>query len=281
MSIKNSVLVLFIWASYQTVYACSPAPEEQASSIAEKVENAEYVFSGTVNQVNEDAVVVSVHQYFKNEGPSEVKVSGFNTHSCSDFLSAGQTAVFFAEGDILSTLTAVYDGAFGSVRSPSISVFKELSATKECMASFENGVLSLPCVAIPDLQQTFNAELAFQNNAFELTAAEAKTSIVSKQKKAPVDHVEVQILESFPVQVNVVASGSFPNGCGRLDQTMVDFNDSVFSVFIGMKTVGEICTLAFVPFSTTVSLPVAGLKAGEYQVIVNDVSTRFNLEMDN
>jgi len=97
--------------------------------------------------------------------------------------------------------------------------------------------------------------------------------------KAQVENIRVQILESFPVQVRVVANGYFSDGCEKIDQINTDRDGNLFTVEITTRSEGEICTEAEVPFEEVIPLAVKGLKAGVYTVDVNGVTDRFELEI--
>jgi inhibitor of cysteine peptidase len=99
---------------------------------------------------------------------------------------------------------------------------------------------------------------------------------------AIVDDIDVMILESFPVQVNVVVRGNLPDGCTYLDEFDVQRNGNTFEMIIWtVRDPEAMCTMALVPFEETVSLDVLGLEAGEYTVVVQDQSATFTLDVDN
>lgn len=100
--------------------------------------------------------------------------------------------------------------------------------------------------------------------------------------QAMVNDVEVQILESFPVQVSVVARGDLPDGCTQIDEVISQQTDNVFRIAITtLRQPAATCTQALVPFEEVISLDVAGLPAGTYEVSVNGVTDSFTLETDN
>ncbi|MEZ4517594.1 MAG: hypothetical protein R3C44_12465 [Chloroflexota bacterium] len=100
--------------------------------------------------------------------------------------------------------------------------------------------------------------------------------------QATVDSIEILILESFPVQVHVIARGNLPDGCTTIDQVISQQDDSVFRVAVTtFRQPDAICTEALVPFEETIPLDVAGLPAGTYQVVVNGVQDSFTLDVDN
>lgn len=99
---------------------------------------------------------------------------------------------------------------------------------------------------------------------------------------APIDSLDILILESFPVQVNVIASGNFPDGCTRLEEAMVAFDGTTFNVSLPTARPGDAaCTQALVPFDKVIPLDVLGLPAGTYTVNVNGTSDTFTLDVDN
>jgi len=99
---------------------------------------------------------------------------------------------------------------------------------------------------------------------------------------APVDTIDILILESFPVQVQVRAAGNLPDGCTALGEITQELQGSMFAVTIGTtRPADALCTEALVPFETTIALDVLGLKAGTYTITVNGVSGTFTLSVDN
>ena len=99
---------------------------------------------------------------------------------------------------------------------------------------------------------------------------------------ARVEAIEILILESFPVQVNVVARGNLPDGCTTIDRIEQERDESVFVITITtVRPAEQMCTEALVPFEEVISLDVAGLKAGTYTVDVNGVRDTFELTVDN
>ena len=99
---------------------------------------------------------------------------------------------------------------------------------------------------------------------------------------AAVDSIEVALLESMPVQLNVTALGNYSDGCttrGEVEQAIVG---NTIEITLGTVRPKEMmCTEALVPFSEQISVDIAGLKAGSYTVTVNGVSGTFTLSADN
>ncbi|MCL7453611.1 MAG: hypothetical protein M8467_11260 [Anaerolineae bacterium] len=99
---------------------------------------------------------------------------------------------------------------------------------------------------------------------------------------ATVEGIEVLILESFPVQVQVVAQGFLADGCTTVGEISQELVDNTFMVTISSeRPADKVCTQALVPFEETVSLEVRGLPAGDYTVNVNGVTETFSLLTDN
>lgn len=104
----------------------------------------------------------------------------------------------------------------------------------------------------------------------------------TQQELAPVDNIDIEVLESFPVQVQVVATGNLPNGCHDIGQISVGYENNSYDIEIPMtSTNADACTQALVPYERTIPLNTLGLKAGEYLVDVNGVYGNFELMVDN
>jgi len=98
---------------------------------------------------------------------------------------------------------------------------------------------------------------------------------------ANVTENEILILESFPVQVHVVARGNLPNPCTGIDQIIQSRDENNFQITIKTKYNQEICIPLINPFEETIALDVYGLPAGTYNVNVNGIQDSFTLEIDN
>ncbi|MFN2220661.1 MAG: hypothetical protein ACK2UA_18775 [Anaerolineae bacterium] len=100
--------------------------------------------------------------------------------------------------------------------------------------------------------------------------------------EATVETIEILILESFPVQVQVVARGTVSDGCTEIGEVQQERDGQDFQVtIITFRPSGMLCTEALVPFEKSIALDVNGLPAGTYTVDVNGVSGTFELAMDN
>jgi len=95
--------------------------------------------------------------------------------------------------------------------------------------------------------------------------------------------VDVLMLESFPVQVMVNIEGNV-NKCVKLNEPKVTQEENVFYVAVSITELatGKTCSpTGSVTFKKSVSLDVAGLKKGTYEVYVNKMKKTFTLDMDN
>lgn len=100
--------------------------------------------------------------------------------------------------------------------------------------------------------------------------------------QAVVDSIEVEILESFPVQINVIARGSLPDGCTQVENVIQQRADTTFQIVVTtLRPADRMCTQAIVPFTETIPLDVIGLAAGTYTVQVNGNTGSFTLAVDN
>jgi inhibitor of cysteine peptidase len=99
---------------------------------------------------------------------------------------------------------------------------------------------------------------------------------------ATVEGIDILILESFPVQVRVVAQGFLADGCTTVGEINQELIDNTFMVTIGTERPADaVCTQALVPFEETIDLEVRGLPAGTYTVDVNGATGTFTLSTDN
>lgn len=99
---------------------------------------------------------------------------------------------------------------------------------------------------------------------------------------ASVDEIDIRIMESFPVQVNVAVRGNLPDGCTEIDEAQVQREDNLFRITLTTRRPADrMCTEALVPYEHIIPLDVYGLPAGDYTVDVNGVTGAFTLEIDN
>jgi inhibitor of cysteine peptidase len=99
---------------------------------------------------------------------------------------------------------------------------------------------------------------------------------------ANVTSIKIMALESFPVQICVIADGYFLDGCTKINEVKTEKVGNTFNVNIStIRPKDAICTQALVNFTQTIPLEVVGLKAGNYTVNVNGVADSFKLEVDN
>ena len=98
---------------------------------------------------------------------------------------------------------------------------------------------------------------------------------------ATVEEIDILTLESFPVQVFVIASGYLPNPCTEIYQITQEREGKTFFITIETYCSQEVCIQVIAPFKETIPLDVYGLPAGTYKVEVNGVQGTFILEIDN
>ena len=101
-------------------------------------------------------------------------------------------------------------------------------------------------------------------------------------RPAMVESVKIYIKESFPMQVDVYASGNLPDGCTKIADIQKNLDGETFKVTIMTERPAHmVCTQALVPFEERFALDVVGLKAGTYIVNVNGVRETFTMPVDN
>jgi len=104
-----------------------------------------------------------------------------------------------------------------------------------------------------------------------------------------VEEIEILIMESFPVQVNVVAKGYLPNPCrriGRIDVARTFYGDFGITINTLIDSDLRACVQMIVQFEEVIPLNVTGHRAGIYKVTFNNpdnstISANFELQHDN
>jgi inhibitor of cysteine peptidase len=98
---------------------------------------------------------------------------------------------------------------------------------------------------------------------------------------ATVEEIDILTLESFPVQIFVIARGYLPNVCTEISEISKVREGNTFFITIKTYSSPGFCIQMLAPFEKTISLDVYGLPAGTYTVEVNGVQGTFDLEIDN
>ncbi|NEO26720.1 MAG: hypothetical protein F6K03_07435 [Kamptonema sp. SIO4C4] len=150
--------------------ACSPMPGSQPTPLSERVANTQYVFAGTVTNIEDNTVTIRVNEYIQGQGPRQVQVSGFNSHSCSDFIQeTGQEYLFFAEETGNRTWSAVYDGAFGSIEPWNAETQAQLAQTAN------NSQTELPQEIADSIKQEIATRFNLDSSRVDIINAERQT----------------------------------------------------------------------------------------------------------
>lgn len=97
--------------------------------------------------------------------------------------------------------------------------------------------------------------------------------------KADVQSVEIQILESFPVQANAIARGQLPDaGCTTIAGVNQSRSGNTFTVTLTTKVdPNAMCSQVITPFENVIPLDVSSLLPAQYIVNVNGVEASFEL----
>jgi inhibitor of cysteine peptidase len=103
--------------------------------------------------------------------------------------------------------------------------------------------------------------------------------------QAMVSDATIALRETFPVDVMLDVSGTFPDGCTELSDIIQTRDETTgeFVVLIQTKRpLDAMCTQALVDFQTSIMLQgTEGLPAGEYMVRINDLNRSFMFDIDN
>jgi len=102
-------------------------------------------------------------------------------------------------------------------------------------------------------------------------------SILPTTGLASVDEIDILILESFPVQINVIARGNLPDPCTEISEVLQEREGDSFFITIKTYRYPGFCIQVLAPFEEIIPLDVYGLPAGTYTVDVNGVQDTFDL----
>jgi inhibitor of cysteine peptidase len=149
-----------------------------------------------------------------------------------------------------------------------------------------NGVFMLKVMTVFILLVVLTA--CSSSNKSTATTTTTKDPIITNNpttspNEAKVANIQIVIAESFPIQINVVATGHLPDNCTLIDQVTEELNNNTFIVKIltTSQPAGKNCTPVAQAFEEIIPLSVVGLKAGIYAVKVNGITDTFELGIDN
>jgi hypothetical protein len=150
---------------------------------------------------------------------------------------------------------------------------------------YQNGLLTIPHVDTPEqVGKYLDVTLKHKEGAWVVDSYKESGSVESKF--LPVDKVEANVVDGFPIQV-ILRISSKNIACGSLGQINYRLDNKAFNITVhdghAYLPPGEVaCVAALQPFSTSIALPVYGLKAGTYTYMVNGkISGEFALDVDN
>ena len=111
---------------------------------------------------------------------------------------------------------------------------------------------------------------------------EAQPPQTTNPNEAKIQHLDIQVLESYPVQVQVVVQGQLPEACSQIDEVLEDRQGDTFTlkILVAQPTQNH-CHARATTFERIIPLTVDDLKAGRYTVNVNGVREEFELTLDN
>ena len=167
-----------------------------------------------------------------------------------------------------------------------VSASEAFEAANKEVVFFDGTILTIPAISLK------KQEGAYQDVKFKLLP-DGKWELLDYKTRGMVDgitDVNIYLTETVPVQGFLVVSGTHMSGCGSIKKVRHQLVGNTFIVSVDdMPYPNEpltrdnwpMCTMGLVNFSKTISLPLFGLKSGEYKYIVNDkFSGVFNVSSD-
>lgn len=146
--------------------------------------------------------------------------------------------------------------------------------------TLQRNILKIPRV------DTLDQVGKYQNVEFKL-AADGRWDLlqVSEVQPAYINEIEIEIIQSDPVQVHVLVSGDLPSPCYLVESINKRYADELFEISVNVGLTpdakeGMVCPQVLQPFDIVVPLEVYGLPAGSYKVYLNGKSASFILDKD-
>ena len=182
----------------------------------------------------------------------------------------------FEDGQISGT--AGCNQYSGSYTAADTIVLNEMSWT-EMLCMDPEGVMPQETQYLEMLRDV--TTYTIEENQLTLSTEDGR-ALMYHAKLANVKDIEIMLLESFPVQINVIAKGEHPDSCTKADEITTRREGNTFFVTLTASRPADVmCAQVITPFEEVIALDVVGLKAGVYTVDVNGVRDTFELQMDN
>jgi len=262
---RQNLLMILVVLSVTVLAACqaAPTPTREPSQ-----NNGEYIYG-------EEATFESLEVLILESFPVRVQVtvSGYLPDGCVvlDEISSGRDGFDF-------TLRASTHRPAGDVECTEALVPFTETVELEVLG-LEAGIYTVHAQ-----EQTATFTLAVDNILEEPVIGEQEGPISGDYQGSIVylNTLDINLMESFPVQVTVTLQGDLPDGCTTIQSVESSLEEQVFTInFKTHRPAGLMCTQALVPFEKTISLDVYGLPAGEYTVVAKDLMGTFTLDVDN
>jgi inhibitor of cysteine peptidase len=94
--------------------------------------------------------------------------------------------------------------------------------------------------------------------------------------------IDIIKYESYPQQINVVARGQLTDSCTKIDDIIeTQSGNTLILTITTTRETNQVCKPVNKVFEEVIPLNVAGLRAGIYNVKVNNLSDFFELDVDN
>ncbi len=138
-----------------------------------------------------------------------------------------------------------------------------------CIQVLEPFVHNISLGVIPDGDYT----LYINNEAYDAVKGSGTSAAAPPTSAAGAVYLsawQLNILESWPLQINLIVSGELPNGCAILGHSVTeDAANGIINVRVFSDTNPDlICTEALVPFDELIDL--GSYSSGSWKVILND-----------
>jgi hypothetical protein len=171
------------------------------------------------------------------------------------------------------------------VRCRSLETRQRLEAEEKTFYLSVVGIYEGPANAeCPAIAQEYTQRVTLELEGLEAGIYTVRAGELVRTFSAPaettfevsVETLEIALLESYPVQVVVTASGHFRSGCEEIAGISQRLEgDTFFVTILGKAPWAAVCTPDAPPFHERIALQTTDLPPGTYKVNVNGVIESF------
>jgi hypothetical protein len=150
------------------------------------------------------------------------------------------------------------------------------AATQKSLKNANQAATTAETVPLNSGSQTTTSTNAVSANGTVLGASD-RVSVVPTLKA-----LDLANLQTFPYQVQARITGTVPDGCSTLDTPAITQTGNIFTISVTASHPKDMmCTQVITSQSAVVDVPVSGVSAGKYYVVLGKIKKSFTLVQSN